>query len=144
MPKGGARLNSGPAPDPNALRRDRPSDAAGWTTLPAVVRDPVPEFPLVDVSARELELWGRLWRLPQALMWARQSADLEVALYVRLLASGEAGKTSAAAEARQWSDRLGLSPAAMLRLRWRVAADELGERRERPAVVDIRDRAAAG
>ena len=35
MPRGGARVVSGPPPDPNALRRDRPGDKASWTTLPA-------------------------------------------------------------------------------------------------------------
>jgi hypothetical protein len=32
-------------------------------------------------------------------------------------------------EARQWSDRLGLNPLAMLRLRWTIVSDEVGEAR---------------
>ncbi len=54
MPRGGARLNSGPPPDPNALRRDRPSDKAGWTMLPASGREgPTPEWPLSpDITVR--------------------------------------------------------------------------------------------
>lgn len=57
MPRGGARPVSGPPPDPNALRRDRPSDQATWTTLPAEGRtgEP-PEWPLLDVQPREWDL----------------------------------------------------------------------------------------
>jgi hypothetical protein len=48
MPKGGARVQSGPPPDPNALRRDRPSDKAGWTILPASgYQGPLPRWPLL-------------------------------------------------------------------------------------------------
>jgi hypothetical protein len=51
--KGGARPNSGPPPDPSALRRDRPSDKDGWRTLPAGCERPVPRWPLQsDVSNR--------------------------------------------------------------------------------------------
>lgn len=47
MPRGGARVHSGPPPDPTALRRDRPEDKESWTTLPAEGRqgDP-PAWPL--------------------------------------------------------------------------------------------------
>ena len=44
----------------------------------------------------------------------------EVALYCRYMAMAGAGDMKAAGEARQWSDRLGLNPAAMLRNRWKV------------------------
>src|SRR5690606_37383206 len=62
MPRGGARTVSGPPPDPNALRRDRPSDAAGWVILPAEGRpgDP-PEWPLLWQTQREYDLWKREW-----------------------------------------------------------------------------------
>lgn len=52
MGRGGARPFSGPAPDPYALRRDRPSDKDSWTTLPAEGRQgPPPKWPLnTDVS----------------------------------------------------------------------------------------------
>ena len=43
------------------------------------------------------------------------------------------GDLDGAREARQWSDRLGLSPLAMLRLRWEVVADEVGGRRQERA-----------
>ena len=140
MPKGGARVNSGPPPDPNALRRDRQVDRDGWTTLPAAGFDgPVPEWPLGAMAklgelaelfaGQELKHWERLWRTPQAAAWARLGWTHDVALYARWLALAEAGDMKAASEARQWSDRLGLNPAAMLRNRWKVADDELAQRR---------------
>jgi hypothetical protein len=43
------------------------------------------------------------------------------------------------AELRQIEDRLGLNPLAMLRLRWEVAADEVGPRRSRPRPVRAAD-----
>ncbi len=174
--KGGARINSGPPPDENALRRDRPSDRAGWTMLPADgYAGPVPEWPLRDdvvLTARrdlaladaerlvdelaaedngrkrgslekqlreanrevltldrlleaqqqlQAELWGDLWRLPQAAVWIDLGWTRDVAQYVRHKVLGELGELADAKEARQWSDRLGLNPAAMLRNRWKVA-----------------------
>lgn len=146
MPKGGARVNSGPPPDPNALRRDRANDRDGWTLLPAGGRTAdAPPFPLlshagqqtdldehVNVGAldeRELAVWRDVWRTPQACAWDRLGWTSEVALYVRLMVGAEHGDLKMAGEARQWSDRLGLNPAAMLRNRWRVVEDELGPRR---------------
>jgi hypothetical protein len=69
---------------------------------------------------RELELWQELWRLPQAIAWEQTGWTREVAGYVRWTVLGEAGDLNAAKEARQLSDRLGLSPLAMLRLRWEI------------------------
>lgn len=188
MPKGGARVNSGPPPDPNALRRDRPSDKAGWTILPANgYQGPLPKWPLIpDVvlttkrdSAlklaerladelaeekngrrraakrkeldgvnehlalldkqlevqQELEdlLWSQLWRLPQACVWVQQGWLRDVAQYARHKVRAELGSLDDAKEARQWSDRLGLNPAAMLRNRWKVAAaDDAPKTDEQP------------
>lgn len=151
MPRGGARVNSGPPPDPNALRRDRPSDKDGWIDLPSQGFDgEIPGFPLrryvptveggdgavgfledmaVAIAEREATVWGELWRTPQAAAWHRFSWTHEIALYVRCLALGEMGDPKALSEVRQWSDRLGLNPAAMARLRWRIARDQLAERR---------------
>jgi hypothetical protein len=77
----------------------------------------------------ETELWRDLWRLPQAVQWERMRWTREVAQYVRHKVLAELGDMDAAKEARQWSDRLGLTPLAMLRLRWVVAVDELAEKR---------------
>lgn len=211
MPRGGARVNSGPPPDPNALRRDRPSDAACWTTLPAEGRrkangaqaaaPPWPLLPDIGLRAkrsvasahaelltrvieeklllgddtasvekklertleqveilnfqvaeqdeREKSLWRELWRYPQAVVWERDRQFRAVAMFVRHQVLGELGDLEQAKEARQWSDRLGVNPAAMARHRWRIATDEVTARRTsasippRPvaAVPDVRARA---
>ncbi len=150
MPKGGARINSGPPPDPNALRRDRASDKDGWTLLPAAGRSTAaPDWPLrrhVDQvedldrriaaeveDARETVVWSQVWATPQAVAWERLGWSFDVAIYVRFLVAAEAGDMKAAGEVRQWSDRLGLNPAAMLRNRWKIAPDELASRRTSPA-----------
>lgn len=160
MPKGGARVNSGPPPDPNALRRDRREDKDGWTTLPAEGRKgKAPAWPLAPVgdddrsevaelvAAREAEVWKQIWSTPQAVAWGRLGWTYDVAVYVRLLVLGEQGSVKSLSEARQWSDRLGLNPAAMLRNRWRVAADEVGVKRTAraaaPARKSARDRLRA-
>lgn len=163
MPKGGARVNSGPAPDPNALRRDRKQDKDGWTTLPADGRQGgVPPWPLTEfvkpdkddpglheaIGAQERSHWERVWATPQAVAWEQLGWTHEVALYVRHLAMAELGDMKAASEARQWSDRLGLNPAAMLRNRWRVSSDEVAPRRSgrvaaAPAAASMRDRLRA-
>lgn len=173
MPRGGARINSGPPPDPNALRRDRKADKDGWLTLPEEGRKGrAPKFPLqpdirlivalesatqqremlvaqledaevipkkgyaklaaldqkiAEIKARikaakgrEAELWNDLWRTPQAVAWDALRWTREVALYVRWQVHAELGDIEAAKEARQWSDRLGLNPTALLRNRWRI------------------------
>ncbi|MDT3395446.1 hypothetical protein RKE29_02065 [Streptomyces sp. B1866] len=124
MPRGGARSRSGPAPDPNALRRERPSDKAGWTLLPAAGRPgPPPDWPLTEPSVREFDLWRAVWAKPQAVMWEALGQELEVALFVRTLA--EAEKPDASTErrkvARQYQESLGLTVSGMLRNRWKVA-----------------------
>lgn len=78
----------------------------------------------------ETELWAELWATPQAAAWERLGWVREVAQYVRWKAKAEAGDLDASKEARQLADRLGLTPLAMLRLRWEVAPDEVGEQRE--------------
>lgn len=83
----------------------------------------------------ERELWSELWATPQAELWERLCWTREVAQYVRWKILGELGNLEAAKEARQWSDRLGLNPLAMLRLRLEIertdeAVDRGQKRRE--------------
>lgn len=125
MAKGGARARSGPAPDPNALRRER--DAGEWTVLPAEGREgEAPEWPLAEQTPREVELWERLWRMPQALMWERFGQELEVALYVRRLTEAELmdSRVNLSTLVRQMADSLGLTTPGMRANRWRIAAEE--------------------
>lgn len=173
--RGGARVNSGPPPDPNALRRDRPTDKDGWKSLPAAGRSgrlpkwpllpdlhrradlhaatillerlqeelrespakaaslerridtalrkqTVLEFQLADQTKLERALWRDVWKTPQSIVWDAQGWTRDVAQYVRHKVLGELGSLEDAKEARQWSDRLGLNPAAMQRNRWRITA----------------------
>jgi hypothetical protein len=129
MPRGGARVVSGPPPDPSALRRNRPSDKAGWTLLPYEGRpgEP-PKWPLTEATDREWHLWCELWERPQAVMWEELSQELEVALAVRCLAEAEQpdAKVDVRKLARQYLDSLGLSVQGMLRNRWKISPGEPG------------------
>lgn len=129
MPKGGARARSGPAPDPNALRRDR--DAGEWTILPAEGRrGATPDWPLSEQSIREAELWETLWLKPQAIMWERFGQEHEVALYVRRFAEAELmdSRVNLSTLIRQMADSLGLTTPGMRANRWRITAEEPEQR----------------
>jgi len=136
MASGGARVRSGPPADPNALRRDRKDDAE-WVTLPAEGRKGrTPKWPLAELSAEEKALWARLWRKPQAVQWERLDLVLEVAAYVRAyLESTSPGAAAGLKTAvlRQAAE-LGLSTVGMGQLRWKIAVDEVAQRRgEKPS-----------
>lgn len=147
MVSGGARARSGPAPDPNALRRDRKDDKA-WVDLPVVPVDEVPEFPLGDGSSAELALWAELWGKPQAHMWLLLGLKWQVAAYVRAFSESVLREASAGLKTAvlRMEDYLGLSTVGMGQLRWRIAADEVAERRgeaKPPARKSARDRLKA-
>lgn len=131
MPSGGARSRSGPAPDPNALRRDRKSDGE-WLLLPAEGRkgDP-PTWPFVDQSDREVTVWASLWCKPQAVAWERHQLVDQVALYVRRWCEAEesGSPTNLSTLVRQMADALGLTMPGMHSLRWKIAADETAAKR---------------
>lgn len=155
MASGGARARSGPAPDPNALRRDRKDDKA-WVDLPTVPLAKVPSFPLPKIpvyyeyfedkkKVRELEesateirweaeqqLWSELWSMPQAHMWHELGLKWQVAAYVRcyLESVGPDSNAGLKTAALRQEAELGLSTVGMGQLRWRIATDELAERRE--------------
>ena len=119
---GGARANSGPPPDPNAIRRDRPSDRATWVTLPAPRTEPAPAWPLTESTKREDAMWSRLWATSQAHMWEAMGLTDEVALYVRAFC--EASQLEASAPVRtlvlRQMEGLGLSASGLARLRWKL------------------------
>jgi hypothetical protein len=89
----------------------------------------------LDAQERlEGELWAELWATPQAVAWERLRWTREVAQYVRWKAAAELGSLEASKEARQLGDRLGLTPLALLRLRWEITDDAEEPRgRRRPA-----------
>jgi hypothetical protein len=144
----------GPPPKPEEQQRRLGRNlAANTSRLPAEGRagDP-PAWPLPRPIKRELALWARLWATPQAVAWERLGWVDTVARYARQLvrAEGRDAQVTILSEVRQLEDRLGLTPMAMLRLRWEIApsaagseegaapADELDEARKRlrPAAGD--------
>jgi hypothetical protein len=132
MVSGGARARSGPAPDPNALRRDRKDDA-GWVTLPADgFKGDVPAFPLPEALTAEVDLWLTLWAKPQAAMWSKLGLEFEVAAYVRAFLESVEAEASAGLKTAvlRMSAEIGLSLPGMHSLRWKFSEDEVSERRE--------------
>jgi hypothetical protein len=128
MGSGGRRVRSGPSADPGALRRNRPSDRAGFVHLPSSGREgEPPPWPLSRPTKFELQRWEIEWRRPEAIMWERLGMEMQVALYVRTLR--EATKAGAAAARTngllRQIDNLGLSVAGRAANRWII--DDQGQ-----------------
>ncbi len=126
----------GPAPKPDSQRRRR-NAAPPTLRLPAAGRSgSVPHWPL---DGKPPPVWAKLWRQPQAVAWEKLHLQRVVARYAALLVRAESGDRYAWPEVRQLEDRLGLTPMAMLRLRWEV--DDADD--DKPAAVrslnDYRD-----
>lgn len=155
MTSGGSRRNSGPAPDPSALRRDRRDDGS-WVTLPVEgFAGEVPVYPLPKISVydvyyvdkkrvkefdpdatevrwdAEVSLWETLWRKPQAFMWAKLGLEFEVAAYVRAFieSTGPDSNSGLKTAALRMAAEIGLSLPGMHSLRWKFSEDELSARR---------------
>lgn len=148
MASGGARNQSGPPPDPNSLKSAK--RGLTFTALPAEgFTGEVPEFPLTG-SARELELWAWAWRTPQAAAWAKEPwRQHSVALWVRTAAICESGDATAADKnsLHRFADQIGLTPAGLAFNGWKIAADQLAEKRAEkvpaPSAPSARDRMKA-
>jgi hypothetical protein len=134
MPRGGARNRSGPKPDENSARSDRVGYSL--TALPANGYDgAVPDFPLLNATERELEVWAQTWRLPQACAWSMPSESWRtrsVAMWVRLSVRCEAEDAPASllAQLHRFADQIGLTTAGLAEMGWKVAVDEVAEKRE--------------
>jgi len=84
-------------------------------------------------------------------MWHQLQLADEVALYCRYFTEAEGGDEISAGVTkdarqlvRQHREMLGLSTAGMARLKWRIAVDQVAERRETPkGRVSARDRLKA-
>lgn len=134
MPSGGARLRSGPAPDPGSFR----SAAKDWVTLPAEgFTGLLPVFPLSDALVAELELWAELWRKPQGVMWDKLGMEYQIAAYVRaFLESVEPGAVSGLKTAvLRMEGELGISLPGMTSFHWKFSEDEVAARRPAPKVA---------
>jgi hypothetical protein len=117
-------------PNPDGERRNRAERAFDWTTLPLEGRPgPAPALPALRAwDDQTLLWWAALWATPQAVMWDNTGRTLHTLalLHHQLMLDkdlpGVASKAaSIAAEMRQHEDRHGLTPKAMLQLRWRVS-----------------------
>lgn len=133
---------SGPAPDPDALRRDRKDDAAGWTSLPSEgFKGDLPEWPLSTggpLGGVESELWAKVWCKPQAAQWSRLGLVFQVAAYVRSYVESTDGESTSAGlttAVLRMEDGLGISVKGMMTLRWKLAVDEMSTRRTKPVAA---------
>lgn len=121
-----------PAPRKPEGQRVRRNLSAAKVQLPFDgYSGPIPKWPLSTPWDSELELWNRLWRTPQAAVWAPMGIEDVVARYVQVAielhrsVDGKNGKVSMATaqmygELRQLEDRLGRNPRAMKSLDWEV------------------------
>lgn len=144
MPSGG-HANSGPPPDPNALRNDR-SDAVAWKVLPVTGRPgPAPGWPLTPATEREWWHWERLWRTPQATEWERLGQAVQVAVYVRRLVAVEEPDASASLgnHVLRLEEGLGLTIPGLHRNRWQIGGAAAAQA-EQPTGTDGRSRRAGG
>lgn len=125
----------GPAPKPDSERRRRNAPMANTVKLPAEGRsEPAPAWPLTgDTPA----VWHELWALPQAVQWERLGWLRVVARYCKCLELVEGDMPSAAmlAQVSAMEDKLGLTPLAMLRLRWEVSTDPATASEPAPVVA---------
>lgn len=64
-------------------------EAGAIRTLPKSRPGAAPAWPLTKASAREMVVWRRLWKRPQALLWEEQGSIDEVAMYVRTFCEAE-------------------------------------------------------
>lgn len=129
----------GPPPKPAAERRRRNATPATVQLPAGTSKAKAPAFPLPpnggdrglakELDQLELIIWAELWKTPLAAVWRRIGYLREVGQYTRWKARAEMGSIDAGKEARMLADRIGLTPQAMLRLRWEIPDDEVEKKR---------------
>ena len=134
----------GPAPKPDAQRRRR-NATIDTTRLPAAGRSgAAPKWPLSKQRTGESVVWRDLWSTPQAVVWERLGWNRVVARYCRWTVAAYAADApvSLLAELRQLEFQLGLTPMAMLRLKWQIVVEEpaIGRKKSADGVVVTPDR----
>ena len=131
----------GPLPKPPEQRRHRNKTtlATALVKLPSEGRrGRPPRWPIGKSAPEDVRpLWRALWATPQAVAWESMGWTRVVARYALLVLEAERPDAEPArlTEARQLEDRLGLTPMAMLRLRWQIAPADPVE----PAVLSSLD-----
>lgn len=93
------------------------------------------------VWERELELWAWLWTTPQACAWSMPSERWRlhtIALYVRTFVICEGSEATAADKnsLHRFADQIGMTTAGLAEMGWKVAIDELSERRSNKPAED--------
>ena len=82
---------------------------------------------------RELQVWGELWKTPQAVAWERDPWRWPtIAKYARIMTSTEAEPDASAAllsRERELRNECGLSPDGLKQNGWAIAPDQLAEKR---------------
>ena len=135
MARGGARNRSGPQPDPLSGRSE--SRGLKFDQLPAEgYRGELPEFGLPGATERELAVWEKLWRTPQAAAWACEPwRHSVVENYARWVVRSEDPEASAAimAQVHRLGDQLGLTPAGLRENGWSIVRDEVTPKRSERA-----------
>jgi len=113
-------------PKPTGESVTRHPQQFGWVDLPldsGLAAPPLP--PLRDWSDETLRWWAELWRCGQATQWHPSGkTTVPMALVYEQMQRDPDRLASLSAELRQHEDRHGLTPKAMLQLRWRFAAPE--------------------
>ena len=117
----------GPDPKPNRVRRNVPVKEQVRAVLPREGRSGRPPKmpPWVPVDDWAEEMWRKWWTSPEATQW--DSTTTPAILGRMLLLYAENPQSP---EIRQIEQQLGLTPKAKKDLGWRLADDEVGERRE--------------
>lgn len=126
MGSGGARIRSGPRPDPTSKRSEQRGIAGSLRQLPAEgYTGRIPAWPLPKRPNREVALWKKMWRYPQAVVWAEEPWRwLMIAHYVHWAVKSEQpdASPSTMTQAMRLADAIGLTPAGMRENGWEVRA----------------------
>lgn len=127
MPAGGARINSGPTPDPTSGRSEKRGLKVRYLpTKPRTLAPP--KWPLPEGDSHERGLWKRLWtEYPQAHAWADEPWRWhDIALYVRYTIRCEEDESQAALASVMFRlrDEIGLGPAGLRANGWVISSDK--------------------
>jgi hypothetical protein len=122
----------GPPPKPGAIRRNKPT-LGEWIELPREGRQgPPPALPKWrSWHEATVEAWAGWWSTPQATQWDPSGRSLWrwALLFDRLMTDPDC-PVSVHTQMNGIEDRHGFSHRAMVNLRWRLRADEVGAQRE--------------
>lgn len=119
---------AGTFPKPDSERVGAKRQQFEWTNLPESGNpNPPPPMPDGYFSETSQAKWEELWHSPQSLMWQGFYGIVEkyIFLYNDFIVADT--KAPLAAPMTGCEDRLGLSPKAMMQMRWRIVPDVLAD-----------------